>query len=334
MSVVERCVLKRGTDTESGKRTIALAMNNENQNMSSPLVSVLIPTRNRANIVPETIDSVLRQTWGDFELVISNNHSKDNTAAVLEEYARRDSRIRLITPPEEFAMTDHWNWAWTQLKGIYGTFLSDDDLWEPTFLQTVVGLAQKHPEVDVVGTGFTHWHPSDPAKTAPREAKLAEFDGHIADPLALQLKYFLFHLNCSLIRRATFFEVGGYGPTIVGDSELWIKAALAGKKFYFTSESLLKYRVHEGQASDDQMCEYLANMVETLPKRPGVTWRQSLRLRRAAGGFWALAAKGKVLSGSKPSLLTLYANGIKACPWHPANWIGMAQTLLKQPATR
>jgi len=302
--------------------------------MSNPIVSVLIPTRNRARIVPETIKSVLQQTWGDFELVISNNHSKDDTATVLQEFAARDARIRLITPPEEFAMTDHWNWAWAQLSGTYGTFLSDDDIWEPTFLQTVVEIAQKHPEIDVVGTGFTHWHPSDPSKTAPREAKLAEFDGYLTDPLPLQLKYFLFHLNCALMRRAAFFEVEGYGSTIVGDAELWIKAALAGKKFYFTSESLLRYRVHEGQASDDQMCVHLANMVEGLLKRPGVTWQQGLRLRRAAGGYWALAAKGKVSATSEPSLLTLYRNGIKVCPWHPANWIGMTRTLLKQPATR
>ena len=119
---------------------------------NSPTIIVLVPTKSRAKLLTETLASTLTQTFSDFELVISNNHSNDETATVLQKYAALDTRIRVLIPPMPLAMTENWNYVWSQSRREYGAYLSDDDLWQNTFLERVVKVAEQHPNLDVIGS--------------------------------------------------------------------------------------------------------------------------------------------------------------------------------------
>ncbi|MBC7805138.1 MAG: glycosyltransferase [Akkermansiaceae bacterium] len=295
-----------------------------------PLISVLIPTRNRAVLVQETIRSVLTQQWGHFELVISNNNSSDNTQEVLEEIAAGDKRVRVVSPPELLPMTAHWNWAWSQLRGKYGALLSDDDLWEPTFLGTMAEAVREHPDLDVAATDFLFWKEGDERPLQHRDANLKQYAGVVPDPLQATLKHNLFFLNCSIMRRETFAELGGYGPTFVGDYELFVKAALAGKQFYYIPEAHLKYRVHATQATDSKLIRLTAEMLEGYIHRSDLPWGVRQRIRRTAGGTWALVGQYQ-RTERKPeeaAPMACFLRGVKVCPWHPANWVGIAQSVL------
>ena len=89
--------------------------------------SIVIPTRNRANLVPTAVQSVLEQDHGDFELIISDNSDADRageTRAVLDA-ALEDPRVRYVRPPRTLAMVDHWEWAVRQAQGRYTGVLTD-----------------------------------------------------------------------------------------------------------------------------------------------------------------------------------------------------------------
>jgi len=90
-----------------------------------PLFSVLIPTRNRADLLKYAIQSVLNQDFGDYELIVSDNNSSDNTREVVESF--NDSRVRYVNPRRYLLSADSWNFAYKQATGDYILALGDDD---------------------------------------------------------------------------------------------------------------------------------------------------------------------------------------------------------------
>ena len=92
-----------------------------------PLLSVLMPSRNRGRLLEVSLETILNQSFGDFELVISDNMSTDNTAAVAKAAMARSPKVRYIQPDRDLSMVDHYEFVRTQAKGDYLIFLSDDD---------------------------------------------------------------------------------------------------------------------------------------------------------------------------------------------------------------
>ena len=96
--------------------------------MSTYKVSVCVPTYNYGNYIAETIESVLAQNFSDFELLIIDDCSKDQTAHVVESYARQDPRIRFIVNKVNLGMVENWNACITEARGEYIKFVFGDDL--------------------------------------------------------------------------------------------------------------------------------------------------------------------------------------------------------------
>ena len=118
----------------------------------SPLVSVVIPLYNKEQYISKTIDSVLTQTLQDFELIIVNDGSTDQSLKIVESYS--DSRIRIIS------QTNHGLSA-TRNRGIKEArtellaFLDADDLWYPTFLEKILQLYSLYPDSGLYGTAYS-----------------------------------------------------------------------------------------------------------------------------------------------------------------------------------
>jgi glycosyltransferase involved in cell wall biosynthesis len=85
--------------------------------MKSPTVSILIPTYNYARHLPAAIESVLDQDFLDFELLIADDASTDNTEEICREYEAKDSRIRFFCHAENLGMVENWNWCLQQARG-------------------------------------------------------------------------------------------------------------------------------------------------------------------------------------------------------------------------
>lgn len=92
-----------------------------------PKVSILIPTYNYARFLPEALDSILIQTYQDYEVIISDDASTDNTQEIVAPYLGKDSRIKYVRHENNLGMVQNWNWTLKQARGEYVQFLFADD---------------------------------------------------------------------------------------------------------------------------------------------------------------------------------------------------------------
>ncbi|MDR1172428.1 MAG: glycosyltransferase family 2 protein [Bacteroidales bacterium] len=114
--------------------------------------SVVIPLYNKANFVKKTVESILAQTCKEFEIVIVNDGSTDNSLAVVSEI--NDPRIRIFTKPNG-GVSDARNYGIEKAQYGYIAFLDADDLWLPDYLETQKGMIEQYPQAGVYATGYT-----------------------------------------------------------------------------------------------------------------------------------------------------------------------------------
>jgi glycosyltransferase involved in cell wall biosynthesis len=120
------------------------------------MISFIIPMYNRANLVGETLDSVLAQTYQDWECIVVDDGSTDNSLEIVQEYCNRDQRIRIMSRPierEKGAPTCR-NIGVENTTGEYVYFLDSDDLLSPEFLQTIIDAIKKYPEAEYAAFQF------------------------------------------------------------------------------------------------------------------------------------------------------------------------------------
>ncbi|MBF0597461.1 glycosyltransferase family 2 protein [Faecalibacter rhinopitheci] len=110
---------------------------------SSPKISVIVPVYNTALYLPKCLDSILNQTFGDFELLVVNDGSKDNSQQIIDQYVEKDKRIVSIIK-ENGGLSDARNVGIDQAKGEYIAFIDSDDYIDSKMFEKMMDLAQKH----------------------------------------------------------------------------------------------------------------------------------------------------------------------------------------------
>ncbi len=112
-----------------------------------PLVSVGLAVYNGENFIREAIDSILGQTFRDFELIITDNASTDSTQAICEAYAAQDDRIRYVRNPVNLGCTQNQNYTVQLARGKYFKLAAHDDVCAPTMLERCVEALERNPDV-------------------------------------------------------------------------------------------------------------------------------------------------------------------------------------------
>ena len=115
--------------------------------------SVIIPLYNKANFVRKTIESVLDQTFNDFEIIIVNDGSTDNSLAVVNEI--NDARIRIFSKENE-GVSAARNFGIEKAQYEYIAFLDADDLWLPDYLETINEMIERYPQAGIFATSFSY----------------------------------------------------------------------------------------------------------------------------------------------------------------------------------
>lgn len=175
----------------------------------SPLISIIIPTYNRADVLPQTLDSVLNQTYQNWECIVVDDGSRDNTAEILERYAVKDKRINFYKRPEERKPGGNGarNYGFLKSFGEYVKWLDSDDLITPKLLEyEVERINSKNPEAIL-----THWKYFDSENNSfPERNKLVLSDHKNGIDLLNkmgELGDFSFP-SCYLIKREIIFISG------------------------------------------------------------------------------------------------------------------------------
>ncbi|MGA2515996.1 MAG: glycosyltransferase family 2 protein [Thermodesulfobacteriota bacterium] len=121
---------------------------------SQPLVSVITPVYNMGQFLPECIESILMQTYKNFEYIIVNNCSTDNTLEIASAYAKKDSRVRVHTNNRFVGVIENHNIAFSLISpgAKYCKVVSADDFIFPDFIMRTVEVAEENPSVGIVGS--------------------------------------------------------------------------------------------------------------------------------------------------------------------------------------
>jgi len=116
--------------------------------MTTPKISILIPTYNYARYLPEALDSILRQDRTDFEVIISDDASTDSTVAVVAPYIAKDIRFQFHRQPKNLGMVANWNWCLQLARGEYIHYLFADDFFiDSMALSRLAAQLDQHPAV-------------------------------------------------------------------------------------------------------------------------------------------------------------------------------------------
>ena len=130
----------------------------------SKLVSIGLPTYNGSKTIRRALDTLLAQTYKDFELIISDNASTDETGKICEEYAARDARVRYIRQKDNIGPLANFRFVTTVARGNYFMWAADDDWWEPKFIETLARALDKNPYHDVAMSSYRLVYPEGEIK--------------------------------------------------------------------------------------------------------------------------------------------------------------------------
>lgn len=205
-----------------------------------PEVSVLMASHNGEKFIRQSLDSIINQTFSDFELIVINDASSDNTSDILKEYADKDSRIRFYSNEKNRGLTVSLN---TALKYVSPDSrlicrMDDDDVCMPNRLEMQTKYFRQHKEADIVGSNAfiiddenrIIGERTTPANHEEITATLPRYNPMIHSSIMIK---------CDVLK-----NVGGYNEEFrtSQDYELWFRLAAAGARFANIPENLLKYR--------------------------------------------------------------------------------------------
>ena len=183
--------------------------------MNTPRVSIVLPCYNGAGFLSQSLDSVLAQTFRDWELIIVNDCSKDNSLEIMQEYAAKDSRIRVINNEHNLKLPATLNRGFQEAKGKYLTWTSHDNRMGETMLEEFVNYLDQNPDKGLVTSCYAAFS----LKTGEQL-----YEVHHPDP---QLYLPLYNCVCYafMYRREVLETVGGYDTTLflVEDYDYWVR---------------------------------------------------------------------------------------------------------------
>ena len=212
---------------------------------TNPLVSIITPTFNRAEFIEQAVKSVLGQTYPNFELLIVDDGSTDDTRKRLDNVLE-DPRVLYFYQPNQGQSVAR-NLALSHAKGELICFLDSDNYWPENKLENQIALLSDNPDVDVVyGDAVT----IDEHGREVSRKNTKRYSGHIARHM---IRDNCVSMNTAMARRSCFDQLGALSGTrrVADDYDLWLRFS-ARFRFLYMPEFLAYYRVMEDQISSDK----------------------------------------------------------------------------------
>jgi|GEM_PF-1561645 len=253
---------------------------------SQPLVSVIIPCYKLAQYLPDAVGSVIGQTCQDWECIIVNDGSPDNTSEVATEIIKANpSRNIILLEKKNGGVSDARNYGIGYSKGRYILPLDSDDMIHPEMLSKTVGFLQMHPEISVAYTDHVHFIDTNRYRVVP-------VPEHDSRQLLVQNCF----AYCSLFRRNVWETVGGYSRNMIWgyeDWDFWLGCYEKGCQMRRVPEPLFFYRLQETSRSstarhhDSELKAQIILNHDVLFGQNQVAWAKGIQ----NGEPWAMAIK-------------------------------------------
>jgi len=209
------------------------------------MISILMAAYNAEKTIKTAIESVLAQTYDDWELIVVNDCSKDKTQAVVSEIAARDSRVRLINNETNLGVSITRKKGAAAAKGTWIAVLDSDDMWKPDKLEKQMRLVNdKNAELVFTGSGFID-----------NEGSPIDWQLHVPETLSYRelLKQNLVSNSSVLVKKELYEQFYVVDDSIYNDFAMWLQIIKAGYKVCGLDDPLLIYRLSRGSRSRNKI---------------------------------------------------------------------------------
>lgn len=196
---------------------------------------------NAEKYLEEAIDSIVNQTYQDFEFIIINDCSTDNSGAILNQYKQRYEQIVLISNSSNLGLTKNLNKALSIAKGDFIARMDADDISELNRFEVQHAFLHNNPNIDVLGS-FSRNIDEKGTITGKRTAPISHRDILKVLPKLCPLAH-----PTVMFRKESLAKIGFYNEKYITsqDYDMWFRAAKEGLQFYNIPELLLKYRMND-----------------------------------------------------------------------------------------
>jgi glycosyltransferase involved in cell wall biosynthesis len=269
-------------------------MSQPQQSSEAPLISITLPVYNGARFLPESLASIVAQTYTNWELICVDDTSTDATPTLLAEWAARDSRIRVIRHAVNQRLPGALNTGFAAARGDLLTWTSDDNRYRPNALATLAQQLQAEPAVAFVYSDYA----------------LLDEEGQITGvsvaPPPEGLNKGKEGLPSFLYRRSVYERVGEYAADLflAEDYDYWLRVLAAGFTLLPIHQTLYEYRRHARSLTDEYrgrtfeaaekaLLRHRARLVRRYPQLRGAIYLHlaslaSWRGQRASAAYYAL----------------------------------------------
>ncbi len=215
------------------------------------LVSILIPTYNRAALLKEAIESARAQTHLDIEIIVLDDASPDDTAVVVAEF-EFDERVRYVRHARNLGIVGNWRAGLQLARGEFFCFLHDDDTFEPQFVAALLEPMQREPEL--IAAFCDHWvmDASGERSQAATEQASSHFRRDVLEPGLVKDFARAALIDSSLPVGATLFRRALIAPSFLDerargsiDIFLFLGCVLSGHPAFYLPQRLMNYRAHD-----------------------------------------------------------------------------------------
>lgn len=207
--------------------------------------SIIIPAYNASDYLAETLDSALNQTFSDFEILVIDDGSTDNTVEVVNRYQKLDPRVKLISQ-ENQGVSQARNTGIQAARGQYLAFLDSDDIWFPDNLEFHLNHFQTDSKLGISFARVEFINPDGSPTGQSSSLRLKNIS-----PYHLYMENLLCTPSNSVIRKEVFVEIGGFNKALSGyaDIELFLRVSHAGWDVKGINQVLVGYRTSTGGMS-------------------------------------------------------------------------------------
>lgn len=213
-----------------------------------PIISVVIPLYNKESEIQRAIRSVLAQTYPNFEVIVVNDGSTDNSLEQVQKIT--DPRVRIILQ-ENQGVSSARNNGVAQAKSEWIAFLDADDEWNPEFLESIMRLRTQFPDADVLGSSY-YIQNTDGTLSLPLSSTLfsENWQGIITNYLEIVNICPPFDSSSFAVSKQVFESIGGFaiGVPFGEDIDIWIRLSLRSKMAYINKPLSIYHREAENRA--------------------------------------------------------------------------------------
>ncbi|MCF8321923.1 MAG: glycosyltransferase [Flavobacterium sp.] len=222
------------------------------KNINKPEVSVIIPAYNALDYIQESIDSVIAQTFTNWELLVIDDGSTDGTSGLIKDYCNRDKRIKYFHQ-ENGKQGKARNIGIANAKGIYIAFLDADDFWMPEKLKIQLEIIQLE-KADLVFSDCYMFHDNNVLdRTIKKNIPNITLKGNEALELFLQANRI--PILTVLVKKEKILLVHAFSEkSLIQNAEdyhLWLKLLISGCVFYGSKKTLASYRIHSKSVTNN-----------------------------------------------------------------------------------